>query len=119
MRAQFYLIWPPLLTNKSLHTTYNQTLYLKYAPENISIETGLTGLLPRLIIGAQPEFEMAVVIGCQLDLDADWLVAAVAASQHAAPVLPTRLVGSRLEKSKNLQTNTHTHNQEKKIRELL
>jgi hypothetical protein len=73
-------------------------------PENISIETGLAGLLPRLVIGTQPEFKMAVVIGCQLDLDADWLVAAVAASQHAAAVLSTRLVGSRLEKSKNLQT---------------
>jgi hypothetical protein len=50
---------------------------------------------------------MAVVIGCQLDLDADWLVAAVAASQHAAPVLPARLVGPRLQfKNNNLRTRT-------------
>jgi hypothetical protein len=64
---------------------------------------------------------MAVVIGCQLDLYADWLVAAVAASEHAAAVLPARLVGPRLEKTKNLQTNAHTYCiiKKKKIRELL
>ncbi len=61
---------------------------------------------------------MAIVIGCQLDLDADWLVAAVAACQHAAAVLPARLVGPRLEKIKNLtdkQTHTHTINKKKKV----
>jgi hypothetical protein len=59
---------------------------------------------------------MAVMIGCQLDLDADWLVAAVAASQHAPPVLPARLVGPRLEKNKNLQTNTHITKKKKNPR---
>ncbi len=74
------------------------TVPVPYIPEYISVQAVLTRHPARIVVGTEPEFKVAHMIGRQLDLDCDWLVAAVAASEHAAAILPSRLVRSRLQK---------------------
>ncbi len=116
MRAQFYLIWPPLLTNKSLHTAYNQTLYLP----NFKVCTweyiypDRSGWPP----AAARYWDTAGIRNGRYDwLSARswcWLAGRGGSGESARPARTSRPPRGAAAGKKQEFTDKHTHNQEEK-----
>ena len=65
--------------------------------KDVCVEALLRGHLCRVVVGADPELEVAHMVGRQLHPDLDGLATLVLPHQHTSAVHPSRLIGTGLQ----------------------